>query len=282
MIDDLDEALRQLLIRELPLKDGDVDISFDQPKREWSARVNRPTLNLFLYDLRENTKLRSTQPVWEPVREPSGAVSQKRRPVRVDLRYLVTAWTTEPEDEHRLLTRAMLALFRYPHLPEAVLPESLRGQPVPIPLQVAQAENLPNTSDVWSALENTFRPAIVLQLTLALDPYVTVPAGPPIRTRELRVGQAANGSGLSLALAPGSDPDVYWSVGGRVRPKKAKLSEVRLRLLESGDTLELKDEGRFAIGHLQAGEYTLEVTVGAGRPRRFKITVPAPDYDLEF
>ncbi len=49
MYNDLDEALRQLLIRELPIKNSDVDIKFDQPKREWSGRLNRPTLNLFLY-----------------------------------------------------------------------------------------------------------------------------------------------------------------------------------------------------------------------------------------
>ena len=97
MIDDLDEALRQLIIRELPIKNGDVDIAFEQPKRDWSSRLSRPTLNLFLYDLRENTKLRSSQPLWENVREPGGATVQKRRPVRVDLRYLMTAWTSEAE-----------------------------------------------------------------------------------------------------------------------------------------------------------------------------------------
>ena len=58
MFDELDEALRRLLIREIPIKNNEVDISFDQPKSEWSARLNRPTVNLFLHDVRENTKLR--------------------------------------------------------------------------------------------------------------------------------------------------------------------------------------------------------------------------------
>jgi hypothetical protein len=43
----------------------------------------------------------------------------------------------------------------------------------------------------------------------------------------------------------------------------------------------LHEEGRFTIGNLQAGEYTLEVAAGSGRPRQFKIKVPAPDYDFE-
>lgn len=279
MIDDLDEALRQLLIRELPIRNGDVDVAFEQPKRDWSARLSRPTLNLFLYDLRENTKLRSSQPLWETVREPGGATVQRRRPVRVDLRYLVTAWTSEAEDEHRLLTRVLLALFRFPHLPEEILPESLRGQPVPIPLQVAQAENLPNTSDVWSALENTLRAAVVLQVTLALDPYVALPAGRPVRTRELRVGVADEPMLRRLNGAVGASE--HWTIGGAVRGPAGPLEAVQLVLVERGQTVPVQAEGRFAIGNLPAGRYTLEVTV-PGRPaRRHTLTVPGPDYDVE-
>jgi hypothetical protein len=280
MIDDLDEALRKLLIRELPIKNGEVDIAFDQPKRDWSARLSRPTLNFFLYDLRENAKLRSTHPVWENVREPGGATVQKRRPVRVDLRYLVTAWTAEAEDEHRLLTRALMALFRYPHLPEDLLPESLQGQPVPIPLQVAQAENQPNTSDVWSALENTLRAAIVLQVTLALDPYVAVPAGPPVRTRELRYGQT-DGWALSRRLLEAAGVDHRWTIGGTLRAKNGALKDAHLTLVERGTAVALQADGRFVLHSLPAGQYTLEVT-GEGRPAsRHTLTIPAPDYDLE-
>ncbi len=98
MINDLDETLRKLLIREIPIKNGEVEISFDQPKREWSARLNRPTLNLYLYDIRENNKLRQTQPMWEVERQANGTVTQRRKPFRVDLHYMITAWAAEPED----------------------------------------------------------------------------------------------------------------------------------------------------------------------------------------
>ncbi|MCB0014294.1 MAG: DUF4255 domain-containing protein, partial [Anaerolineales bacterium] len=59
MFDELEEALRQLLIQEIPITDGEIEIAFDQPKREWSARLSRPTINLFLYDVRENVMLRN-------------------------------------------------------------------------------------------------------------------------------------------------------------------------------------------------------------------------------
>ena len=98
MIDELDEVLRKFLIREIPIKNSDVDIKFDMPKREWSARLNRPTLDLFLYDIRENAKLRQAQPMWEVERKNDQAI-QRRKPVRLDLHYMITAWASEPEDD---------------------------------------------------------------------------------------------------------------------------------------------------------------------------------------
>ena len=140
MIDELDEALRQLFIRELPIKNNEVDIAFDQPKREWSARLSRPTINLFLHDVRENVKLRQTQFQREPERGQSGQAIIPFNFLRLDLHYIITVWATEPEDEHRLLSRTVLVLFRYQELPRDLVPETLQNQPWPIPLIVAQYE----------------------------------------------------------------------------------------------------------------------------------------------
>jgi hypothetical protein len=279
MIDELDEVLRQFLIRDLPIKNGEVDIKFDQPKREWSARVSRPTLNLFLYDIRENQKLRQTQPMWEMVRNDDGTVTKRRKPARVDLHYMITAWATEPEDEHRLLSRTLMALFRYPHLPEELLPESLQAQPVPVPIMVAQYEELRTPTDVWNVLDNEMRPALACIITLALDPYVPL-VTPLVRTRELRIGPSQM-PWLQELDERGSE-DLFWTIGGRLRSQQPlDGQQVNLTLLEQGLEVSLEPDGRFAIGHLRAGEYTLEITV-TGRPtRRYPITVPAADYDLE-
>ena len=59
MIADLDETIRQLIVKELPIRNNEIDIAFDQPKREWSARLTKPTINLFMYDLRENVQYRN-------------------------------------------------------------------------------------------------------------------------------------------------------------------------------------------------------------------------------
>jgi hypothetical protein len=278
MIEDLDRALRELLIRELPVKNGEIDISFDQPSHEWSARIGgRPTLNVFLYDARENRKLRQTRPVWETVSNPDGTVTQRRRPVRMDLHYMITAWATEAEDEHRLLASTLMALFRQPHLPEDLLPESLRDQPVPIPLEVAQSDELQNPADVWNVLDNEIRTAIALTVTLALNPYQPV-TGPLVRTRELRFGQS--GDPPMQHLDDGAQ-ETYWTVGGVIQRGGQPLPGGRALLVEQGREVSLEEGGRFAIGHLRAGEYTLAVSTDGSKPQQFKIAVPGPDYDLD-
>ncbi len=277
MFNDLDETLRQLFIRELPIKNGEVDIAFDQPKREWSARLNRPTLNIFLYELHENKKLRQTRPMWDVERNNGGTVTKRRKPLRVDLNYLITAWATDPEDEHSLLSRSLMALNRYPHLPEDLLPESLQNQPVPIPIMVGQEEELRNPADFWGAMDNEWRPGIPCIITLVLDPYHPV-TGPLVRTRELRIGESIDP--LSRQFTEGSEPDIFWTIGGTLHSDQP-LEDVLMTLVERGVEVPLQPEGRFAIGNLKAGNYTLEISVKGRKPRRHKITVPAADYDFE-
>ena len=134
MIDDLDDALRDLLIREMPIKNHEIDISFGQPNKEWSSRLSRPTLNLYLHDIRENPTLRRDQNFSELERRPDSVV-QRRPPHRIALHYLVTAWATAPEDEHRMLARALLALLRYPGIARRRVAGRAAGSAVAHPAQ---------------------------------------------------------------------------------------------------------------------------------------------------
>ena len=74
------------------------------------------------------------------------------RRVRIDLRYLVSAHTTETDDEHRLLWRALGTLMKSPELPAAMLPEELRQHDIPLTVRVAQAEDSPRLLDLWGGL----------------------------------------------------------------------------------------------------------------------------------
>ena len=62
MLADLDETLRGLLKDELERHGFEgVDIAFDAPSREWSGQLSKPTVNIFLYDLREAEALRTSE-----------------------------------------------------------------------------------------------------------------------------------------------------------------------------------------------------------------------------
>lgn len=170
-----------------------------------------------------------------------------------------------------------MALFRLPHLPQDLLPESLGKQPVPIALQVAQEVSPENPADLWNVMDNEIRPAIRLIVTLTIDPYQEL-ITPAIRSRELRFGQAT-APAVAQELVVGSE-DVFWTIGGSLQSDRP-LDGISLVLLERSQEIPIQEEGRFAIGKLRAGNYTLEIRFQDGKPKQHKITVPAPDYVLE-
>ena len=240
MIDQLDDALRDFLVRELPIRDNEVDIAFDQPKREWSARLSRPTVNLFLRDIRENTRLRTPGPAFQDTR--NGDVARVlHHGLRFDLFYLVTAWAKDPLDEHRILSRLLAALFRLRAVPEDIVSEHMQGQENGIPLKLARYETQSGISDLWSVLDNEIRPAIDIVATATLQPYVDVTV-PLVRSLDITYVQmasrasetrrifsvaaqgesgvdAASGGANNAARAPAS-PDSKPASKGKGKPAK--------------------------------------------------------------
>ena len=83
MISDLDETIKQLLIKKGGLDGGTVDISFEIPNREWSASISKPRINLYLYDIRENHNLRGTE--WSVTKNQNGTTSRKKNASRTRL-----------------------------------------------------------------------------------------------------------------------------------------------------------------------------------------------------
>lgn len=276
MIREMDEALRQLLIRELPIENNEVDIAFEQPKRDWSTRISRPTLNLFLYDVREHLKMRAAHQ-GRVERMPNGTAVQRRPPVKIQLAYMITAWAINFDDEHNLLSRALLAFFRQPFMPEDLLPEELQDQPSHIELEVSREDTAHKPVDVWTVLDNDLRPSVTLMVTLSADPYRPV-ITPLVRTRELRVGQSARPA--THTLLANSPADAFWTIGGTLR-SDSPIDSPTATLLEQGRDIQIQPDGQFSINRLKAGSYTLEVRAKNKNSKRHTLTVPAPDYDLE-
>lgn len=281
MIADLDETLRQLLIAEIPINNGEVEIKFDLPKREWSSRVSKPTVNLFLYDVRENNVLRQHQ--WEQMsngRPIDNLAHLKRTPFRVDCFYMLTAWANDPEDEHHLLTRAMLALFRFPTLPEDRLVGALSHPTFEIQARLASHDRLTNPAEVWSALDNEMRPSVPYVVTLALDPWTEI-TGPIVSTLLLRTGQTT-ALPRHQVLVAGTHTDLCF-IGGIVRGKDgAAISGIEVAIKGTGLFARTDDYGAFSLGSLAPGAYTLLAWPAEGKPKEKAIIVPSAgnEYDL--
>ncbi len=174
MLDDLDHALRTLLLDELPtvverIEADGFDISFDVPNRETTARLTRPTLSLFLYHIQENRELRPAP--WEG-KLSNGHYQDSRPPVRLECYYLITAWSNEVEDEHRLLTGAARVFFRHLKLPDEAIEGSLPTDHE-IRMMVAQPAPIKDIVDIWSVLDNDLKPSVRVTVTVPLDLDVT-------------------------------------------------------------------------------------------------------------
>ena len=187
MINDLDESIKQLLIKKVPLKPSEVDISFQIPNREWTASVSKPTVNLYLYDIRENCELRAYE--WNVERNNDRTATKRQAPLRMDLSYLVTAWTNDVGDEHRLLWRVLATLSRHSSFPEELLQGKLKEQDLEIRTSTAQPDGLfKNPADFWSALDNQIKPSINYMVTVPLD-LEMMETAPVVLGKELRMKQ---------------------------------------------------------------------------------------------
>jgi hypothetical protein len=283
MIADLDESIKQLLVTDMPIKNGEIDVKFDQPKREWSAKLTKPTVNFFLYDLRENVELRQTQYQKMINGNPRDNIATlKKTPHRIDCYYMMTSWAAEAEDEHRLMTRSLMSLFRHPVLPEHILVGAMQNPKFPIQTHLARHDKLTNPAEVWSALDNEMRPSICYSLTLALDPWSEV-TGPIVRTLTLRAGQTST-LPVYQELDEGAVDFDYTYIGGTVRnAAKEYAPEAGLNVAIKGtgrfDTTD--ESGQFTLGGLPPGKYTLVVWPAKGKPKEKKITIPADDGDYD-
>ena len=179
MIQDVDESLRALVKRDA-LNGSKADVAFDAPTKEWSSRRNTPTVDLYLYDIREDLEQREV--MWESVRDDSGFVTERRPPARrFKLSYLVTAWTQRPEDEHRLLSSLLSCFLRNQTMPVDLITGSLVGARLPITLNIAMPPPQDRSiSDVWSALGGELKASLDLVVNAPFEIKVAVPAGPPV------------------------------------------------------------------------------------------------------
>ncbi|GAQ67853.1 DUF4255 domain-containing protein [Streptomyces scabiei] len=179
MIHEVDEVLKGL-IGGGALAGSGIDVSFEAPTRDWAARRNAPAVNAYLYDIREDVSRRQRGHM--PVRDERDIVVRRRQPPRwFRLSYLVTAWTKQPQDEHRLLSAVLATLLPHELLPPDRLPGALGALGLTVPLSVAGLHSESRSlAEIWSALGGELKPSLDLVVTAPFPAFPEYDAGPPV------------------------------------------------------------------------------------------------------
>lgn len=232
VISEVDAALRALIERHA-VDPGEVDVVFDAPTKDWASRRNAPTVDVYLYDIREDLRRRERGLVNEY--EGNRVLKRHLPPRYFKLSYLVAAWTQRPEDEHRLLSALLACFLLHESLPAEVLTGSLADLGLPVPVSVALPPPEDRSfADVWTALGGELKPSLDVVVSAptqtgrafdaarpVLHPAKLVASGvrgaPPSETRTRR-GSLAEGDAPVAETGPGPSITVHQSRRPRRRP----------------------------------------------------------------
>ena len=269
MLADLHTSLRTLLHDRGRIPRELVDVRFEAPRREWVNALTRPTLDLFLFDVKENLDLR---------RGDIGSATANGRAVyrmparRFDLRYMVSALASTVEDEHLLLWRALSTLLQFPDFPVDTLAESLRTLEPGAVMQVKTPEEAGLLLDLWTALESPPHPAFLFVVTVPLEIELTREA-PLVFTRTMRYHPDPELTG---------EPDVRRSVGGIVRSRGGRpLAGAAVSIAgAAGGPVTTDNEGRYVLAGVPAGTVSLLVVPAEQEGRTTRLEVPSESYDI--
>lgn len=235
MIQDVDEALKTLVRRDA-LNGSGAEVVFDAPTKDWAVRRNMPTVDLYLYDIREDMRRRRVGKT--DVRDGNGRISGRLPPVRFfKLSYLITAWTNRPEDEHLLLSTLLACFLRLDRLPSDLLQGALQGFDDPVTLTIGHPPPEDRSfSDVWSALGGELKPSLDLVVLAPVDLDRLTATAPPV-LEELKFRFARDGAdaeevqrqrrGRQLSEAAAGDEAAEETVTVGTDDQQGRIFEVR-------------------------------------------------------
>lgn len=269
-IADLDEAVRLLLKRELG-KHGfeGVEIAFDAPSREWSSKLTNPTVDLFLYDLREAGDRASLTPT---ERRSNGQASITAPPLRLELSYAVTAWTKAVEDEHRLLSQVLAILFSHRELPADLLEGLLDGGTTLSSADTSVGRPREEKSDFWTSVGGQYKASIDFVVHITVQSGMVTTRGPEVRTQTIRTGMLDGRSGTMHEM---------HRLGGTITDSHGvPVVDAWVILPETGRWTSTNREGRFTVERLEPGLHALVARTVEGKEVRATVSVPGERVDL--
>jgi hypothetical protein len=282
MIRDLSETLQAILSdQSLAVNFPELakaQIAFDRPDENF--KPTQSTIDLFLFDVRENMELKSNEPVIE---RKNGQALIHQGPLRVACTYLATAWPVNGPDlalqEQRLLAQVLQVLSSYPNIPDPFLKGKLAGQQPPLPMTASYPDEIKNPAEFWTAIGNKLRPCLSVTVTIAME--VFAPTGAPItKTEMLRLGERTGPDEEKLIQ---TTQEEFYRIGGRVTSVGTGVGGAMITLVGTGLAARTDADGFYVLGVAQKGPYVLQVQSGA-TTKQANVTIPAvagSNYDVQ-
>ncbi|WHZ21111.1 MAG: hypothetical protein OJF47_000223 [Nitrospira sp.] len=270
MIDDLSKTLKAVLhdpafAIQFPELAG-AEILFDRPVDPFTPAQS--TVDVFLYDLRENLDLRLNEPTATRV---NNQVVTHPAALRLACSYLVTAWPVGGNDlplqEQKLLAQVLRVLSRYPTIPASFLQGSLVGQDPPLPMVTLHPDALKNLAEFWSSLGCKLKASLTVTVT------ISVPVFADVTDFIVTTHSTAYVPGLS------AQPETLVQFGGRVIDAHSNaVAGVLVDILDIGLRGTTDQEGRFDFQPVPSGAHNVRAIASGFKPQIQSVTVPGlPD-----
>jgi hypothetical protein len=281
MLTSLHTTLRRMIYERGKIDPGQVDVRFDRPTRQWADGLTAPTVNLFLYEVEENPDFRNMRP--KVVRSATTA-STHTPPARIDLRYIVAAFSSAIEDEQLLLWRTLAVLLKHPALPTELLAEEVRALDVSLLTKITRLGEGQPSLDTWQAFEVPPRPALLYTVTAPLDPEVVIEAPLVLTgtTRFVRSSPADEAAGIGITRDRAIEVAASVHVGGAVRDRRGSpMAGVAVSIEgRAMDPVLTNQEGRFVLGSQRPGPLVLRVLRPGADPMLVSLVIPSETYEV--
>lgn len=270
MIQDLSHTLRSVLTQAgLPAPLSSAQIVFDRPSDPFTPA--QTTVDLFLYDLRENLELRTNELVIE--KSNTQSVTHKA-PMRLACSYLVTAWPVGGVDlalqEQQLLSQVLQTLAHYPTIPASFLQGVMIGQTPPLPMVALHPDALKNLSEFWTSLGNKLRPSLTITVTISMPVFDDVV--------EFLVTTRTTGT----TPATGPQQEKLLQIGGRVFDQLGNgVAGALVDVLDAGLRAQTDSDGRFTFVRIPAGSHGVRVVASGFQPQTLTLFLPGRPEDYQ-
>ena len=272
MIADLDAGLRDLLLGQLRRHGfDDIDVSFETPSSDWAGTLTRPTVNIFLCDIRRSTKPGQSGP---DSGRGNGRANERPPGMRVDCIFAITTWSKAVADEHRLLSQVLGVLYAFPILDGQLGPRFNDGsQRFGVSASVGD-QRPEQRSDFWRSVGGVYKPALDYVVTLSVESGRVVERGPDVRTVTVRTGLGPEGQ------RRGGVQELSH-VGGVVRDEDGEpVAGAWVAVPDLGRMTVSGADGRFRLPRVMGGTYEVKVRDGDGRETTTEVTVPSGMLDV--